>query len=277
MKLQAVFMTLLVACGGPSHHHSYSSSPAAPPPPPPSTAEGKCTDYDATEEVRGAACLQAADELAPKDLNRANDLYDKACANKSVKACVYLAGAYANGAGFPKSEKNAFSYYRIACDLGDERSCTAIGPAGAPDERAYRKFSMQVIELTSLEDATKIKGAYSHDEDGLKFYKSTKTLDGFETEVGFDAKGNSEIVALASKTERHEAFERAVAEWNGIAGIQKSIRVYTEKDNELKSMMKGRPYGRAYMFLDGDRYALGMFEGTGGDGYWEIRVVHKKR
>ena len=58
-----------------------------------------------------------------KDLNQANNFYEKACYANFAKGCFNLAASYNNGEGVKKNKSQAKYFFSKACDLGYKEGC----------------------------------------------------------------------------------------------------------------------------------------------------------
>jgi TPR repeat protein len=58
-----------------------------------------------------------------KDLNRAADLFKRACDAGGSGGCLNLGSMYSRGEGVPKDRNRAADLFKKACDLGNDRGC----------------------------------------------------------------------------------------------------------------------------------------------------------
>ncbi len=62
-----------------------------------------------------------------KDVSKAIDLYQRACATGSLQSCSDLAWIYRQGNGVGKDPTKAVEFFNKACNAGDPFSCYALG------------------------------------------------------------------------------------------------------------------------------------------------------
>lgn len=55
------------------------------------------------------------------------EIFDKACGEKFLRACIYLGSMYSNGQGIEKSYSKAINYFLKACDQGAPVGCSVVG------------------------------------------------------------------------------------------------------------------------------------------------------
>src|SRR5690554_1467148 len=101
--------------------HSYFAEPMS--------AEEMC------REGQGSVCLalglkyQRGDEV-DVDMERAVDLFERACKRDVWAGCVYVGQAYAEGrGGRPKAMRAAIRFYEQACVGGEMAGCYQLGHA----------------------------------------------------------------------------------------------------------------------------------------------------
>ena len=66
-------------------------------------------------------------EGIPKNLNRAVELFGRACQNQHPRACFTLGFALQHGKGVSASPSLAASHYKAACEGGELRACKSLG------------------------------------------------------------------------------------------------------------------------------------------------------
>jgi tetratricopeptide (TPR) repeat protein len=85
----------------------------------------------------------------PKDLDRAAELYDRACKGGLTDACDNLDNLglhYAEGAGVQEDESHAVALYEEACDGGNLWGCTHLGDSFARG-KGVRKDGARAVAL----------------------------------------------------------------------------------------------------------------------------------
>ncbi|MBN2694717.1 sel1 repeat family protein, partial [bacterium] len=87
----------------------------------------KETLKDYCESEIPEACVVLGKKIFKTDINRANELYEKACDLGNGKGCSQLGCSYRNGCGVRKDINKANKLYEKACDLGDGAICSNLG------------------------------------------------------------------------------------------------------------------------------------------------------
>lgn len=144
--------------------------------------EELCTKNKDAVSCYNAGFLYKSGDGVGKNLQKASDLFQKACDSGHGEGCSALGYLYENGVGVPKNEKKALELYEKGCGLNDNYSCFNAGEYYTLGKGVAKDL---VKAHYAYEKACGLNNASACYYYGLNLFNGVQGIDVRKTNVGF--------------------------------------------------------------------------------------------